>query len=129
MTNFRLGTLASRPADAALADLLEEPLVEAAREQPFDAVAAPDDAARALQGRAEVAEERLRALEIGAADVELAEALVPGEQAGMGRAVEGDVEELDGGQVREERQIGDRERAAEKLAVERRVESVRSRSA
>ena len=90
-------------------DLSEEPVVEAAREHPLDAVAAPDDARWALQIWTEVAEKRLRPCEVGAADVELSEAPVPGEHVRMGRAVESDVEKSDAGEMREERQIGDRQ--------------------
>ena len=58
---------------------VDEPLVEAAREHPLDAVAAPHDAKRALEVARHRADKRLRALQFGAADVDLAEALVPGE--------------------------------------------------
>src|SRR4029079_9854435 len=60
-----------------------------------------------------------RPLDAGATDVEPTQPLVPREEPGMRRAVERDVEKSDRREMREQREIGDRQRSAEVLAAVR----------
>ena len=101
----------------------------AAGQHPLDPITTPEDLPAIEVACADIGEVDAGPFEVGAADLDAAHAFQPGGKPGMLLRRERDAERADGGEMREQREIGDRKVAADELltfevALERIVDPI-----